>query len=33
MVAQKGVYLLGIIGFENDKKAGILLSEFINNTN
>jgi hypothetical protein len=33
MVAQKGVYLLGVIGFENGKKAEILLSEFISNTN
>ena len=33
IVVPKGFYLAGILGFENDKKAEILLSEFISNIN
>jgi len=31
IVVPRGVYLAGVVGFENDKKAEILLSEFIKN--
>ena len=33
IVVPKGFYLAGIVGFENDKKGEILLSEFISNIN
>lgn len=31
MVVQKGFYLVGVAGFDNDEKSNILLSEFIRN--